>query len=48
MNIYVILTLAVIINIIVVYFIIRWYRNKLLAQYRNFLKKTDEILGGNQ
>nr|WP_317448974.1 HAMP domain-containing sensor histidine kinase [uncultured Sellimonas sp.] len=46
MNIYVILTLAVIINIIVVYFIIRWYRNKLLAQYRNFLKKTDEILGG--
>ncbi|MGI6012344.1 MAG: sensor histidine kinase [Ruminococcus sp.] len=46
MNIYVILALAVIINIIFLYFIIHWYRNKLLIQYRNFLKKTDEILSG--
>lgn len=48
MNIYAILILAVIINIIVLYLIIRWYRNKLFAQYQNFLDKTDEILSGKR
>lgn len=46
MNTYIILVLGIIINITVVYWIIRWYRNKLLAQYHNFLNKTDEILSG--
>lgn len=46
MNTYIILALGIIINITVVYWIIRWYRNKLLAQYQNFLNKTDEILSG--
>lgn len=46
MNTYIILALGIIINITVVYWIIRWYRNKLLAQYHNFLNKTDEILSG--
>ena len=45
---YVILIFAVLFNIIVLYFIIRWYRNKLLIQYQNFLNKTDEILGGKK
>lgn len=31
-----------------IYLVIRWYRNKLLIQYQNFLNKTDEILGGKQ
>lgn len=48
MNMYVILIFAVLFNIIVLYFIIRWYRNKLLIQYQNFLNKTDEILGGKK
>lgn len=48
MNIYAILILAVIINIILLYLIIRWYRNKLFAQYQNFLDKTDEILSGKR
>lgn len=46
MNTYIILALGIIINITVVYWIIRWYRNKLLDQYQNFLNKTDEILSG--
>lgn len=48
MNIYVILIFGVIINIVLIYMVIRWYRNKLLVQYQNFLNKTDEILSGKQ
>ena len=48
MNIYAIIILAIIINIIIIYLIIRWYRNKLFAQYQNFLDKTDEILSGKK
>lgn len=48
MNIYVILIFAVIINIMFLYLVIRWYRNSLLVQYQNFLDKTDEILSGKQ
>ena len=36
MNIYAIIILAIIINIIIIYLIIRWYRNKLFAQYQKF------------
>lgn len=45
---YVILIFIVIINIILFYLIIRWYRNKLLTQYQDFLDKTDEILSGKK
>lgn len=38
----------IVINIVLIYLVIRWYRNKLLTQYQNFLNKTDEILGGKQ
>ena len=48
MNIYAILILVVTINIILSYLIIRWYRNKLLTEYQNFLDKTDEILSGKK
>lgn len=48
MHMYVILIFIVIINIILFYLIIRWYRNKLLTQYQDFLDKTDEILSGKK
>lgn len=48
MKIYVILVFVVIINIIFLYWMIRWYRNKMLAQYQNFLDRTDEILSGKK
>ena len=48
MNRYVILIFIIALNIVLLYVIIRWYRNKLLTQYQNFLDKTDEILGGKQ
>lgn len=48
MNIYVLLIFAVILNIILFYLIIHWYRNKLLTQYQNFLDKTDKILSGKK
>ena len=48
MNMYVILIFAVLFNIIVLYLMIRWYKNKLLIQYQNFLNKTDEILSGKK
>lgn len=48
MNRYAMLIFAVIINIILLYWIIHWYRNKLLTQYQNFLDKTDEILSGKR
>ena len=38
MNIYAIIILAIIINIIIIYLIIRWYRNKLFTKYQNFLE----------
>lgn len=46
MNIYFILILGIIIDIVLVYLIIRWYKNKLSVQYQHFLEKTDEILSG--
>lgn len=48
MNIYILLIFVLMINIVLIYLAIRWYRNKLLAQYQNFLDKTDEILSGRQ
>ena len=48
MNLYIILFFLIVINIVLIYLVIRWYRNKLLTQYQNFLNKTDEILGGKQ
>ena len=48
MNIYALIVLAIIINIILLYLITRWYRNKLFTQYQNFLDKTDEILSGTK
>lgn len=48
MKIYVIILLTIIINIILLYWIIQWYRNKMLAQYQSFLNKTDEILSGKK
>ena len=42
------IVLAVIINIILLYLIMRWYRNRLFTQYQNFLDKTDEILSGKK
>lgn len=48
MNIYAILIFVVIINITLLYLIIRWYRNKLLSQYQNFLDKVDELLSGKK
>ena len=48
MNTCVLLFFAAIINVILLYLIIRWYRNKLFTQYQNFLDKTDEILSGKR
>lgn len=48
MKLYIILIFLIVINIVLIYLVIRWYRNKLLIQYQNFLNKTDEILGGKQ
>lgn len=48
MNLYVVLIFVVLFNILVLYLITRWYRNKLLIQYQNFLDKTDEILSGKK
>lgn len=48
MKIYVILLFVITINIFLFYWIIRWYRNKMLAEYQNFLDKTDEILSGKK
>lgn len=48
MTIYIILFFIVLVDSILLYMIIRWYRNKLLAEYQNFLDKTDEILSGKR
>lgn len=48
MDIYIIMLLAIIINILLIYFIIRSYKNKILAQYQIFLDRTDEILSGKK
>ncbi len=39
---------AVIVNVILLYFIIRWYRNRLSTQYQNLLDGIDEILSGTR
>lgn len=43
-----VITGIIILDILISGFIIRWYRNKLIFQYHNFLNKTDEILSGKQ
>lgn len=48
MNIYIILILGIVVDIVLVYLIIRWYKNRLSVQYQHFLKKTDEILSGKE
>lgn len=48
MNIYTIMSLIIIINFLLIYFITRSYKNKLLAQYQIFLDRTDEILSGKK
>ena len=39
---------VIILNIMILVFAIRWYRNKILSQYHSFLNKADEILSGKQ
>ncbi len=39
---------VIILNIMILVFVIRWYRNKILSQYHSFLNKADEILSGKQ
>lgn len=39
---------VIILNIMILVFAIRWYRNKILFQYHSFLNKADEILSGKQ
>lgn len=47
MCIYIIGIISVIIlNIIILSLVIRWYKNKMLSQYKSFLNKVDEILSG--
>lgn len=46
MNIYIILILGIVVDIVLVYLIIRWYKNRLSVQYQHFLEKIDEILSG--
>ena len=49
MDIYIVVMIGIIIlNILIGGLIIRWYRNKILSQYNNFLNKADEILSGKQ
>lgn len=48
MNVYIILILGIIIDIVFVYLTIRWYKNRLSVQYQRFLEKTDEILSGKE
>lgn len=49
MSIYIIgIISAIILNIIILGLVIRWYKNKLLSQYNSFLNKADEILSGKQ
>lgn len=45
MRIYIISIISIIIlNVIIISLVIRWYRNNILRQYNNFLNKADEIL----
>ncbi|MEY8535990.1 HAMP domain-containing sensor histidine kinase [Blautia pseudococcoides] len=47
MRIYIISIISIIIlNVIIISLVIRWYRNNILRQYNNFLNKADEILSG--
>ncbi len=49
MSIYIIGIIGVIIlNIIILGLVIRWYKSKMLSQYNSFLNKADEILSGKR
>lgn len=49
MSIHIVGIIAIItLDIVVLSLVIRWYRNKMLSQYKSFLNKADEILGGKQ
>lgn len=39
---------VIILNVMILALVIRWYRNKILSQYHSFLNKADEILSGKQ
>ena len=39
---------VIILNIIILGLVIRWYKNKMLSQYNSFLNKADEILSGKR
>ena len=39
---------AIILDVVVLGLVIRWYRNRMLSQYNRFLQKADEILGGKK
>lgn len=47
-NIILLFGAVIFLDIALIYFLTRRYRNRLLAQYQNFLDRTDEILGGKQ
>ncbi len=39
---------VIILNIIILGLVIRWYKSKMLSQYNSFLNKADEILSGKR